>query len=127
MCKCFTETLPRPVESEHTMDFFEIFIGQRWLSLQTSFLAGVSLYFLYSLIVYIYRVTLHPLAKFPGPMLAGASFWYEFYYDVWPRKYRYMWKIDELHKKYGEFESEVYTSTKTAINRPTATVYNADD
>ncbi|PCG98198.1 hypothetical protein PENOC_064490 [Penicillium occitanis (nom. inval.)] len=34
-------------------------------------------------------------------MLAGASFWYEFYYDVWPRKYRYMWKIDELHKKYG--------------------------
>lgn len=59
-------------------------------------------YLVYWAVVFVYRVTLHPLAKFPGPKLAGATFWYEFYYDIWPRRYRYTWKIKELHDKYGK-------------------------
>lgn len=74
------------------------------------------LYILYWVCVFVYRITLHPLAKFPGPKLAGASFWYEFYYDVWPTRYRYMWKIEELHRKYGEsqYPPEKQPSTSEA-------------
>ena len=56
---------------------------------------------LYWLSVFIYRVYFSPLAKFPGPKLAAATFWYEFYYDVYPNKFQYLWKIKELHEQYG--------------------------
>lgn len=58
-------------------------------------------YFTYWCLVFIYRITFHPLAKFPGPKLAAATFWYEFYYDLWLPQ-RYLWKIEELHKQYGQ-------------------------
>ena len=47
-----------------------------------------------------YRLYLSPLAKFPGPKLAGATLWYEFYYDNF-LKGQYTFKIMDLHKKYG--------------------------
>lgn len=75
-----------------------------WLRLRDVILTLGTLYILCWLCIIVYRITLHPLAKFPGPKLAGATFWYEFYYDVWPNRYRYMWKIEELHKKYGEYQ-----------------------
>lgn len=77
----------------------------KWPGLQTILLFIGPIYVAYWLCVFTYRVTLHPLSKFPGPKLAAATFWYEFYYDVWPRQYQYMWKIEELHKKYGECSS----------------------
>jgi hypothetical protein len=49
----------------------------------------------------IYRLYLSPAAKFPGPRLAALSYWYEFYYDVWPHEGQYTWKIRDLHDKYG--------------------------
>lgn len=64
-------------------------------------LGGLSLYLVYGILLGIYRVTLHPLAHFPGPKLAAATFWYEFYYDLFPHKLRYLWKVEEMHKKYG--------------------------
>ncbi|KAI1371157.1 benzoate 4-monooxygenase cytochrome P450 [Hypoxylon crocopeplum] len=76
------------------------FIGE-WLNLRGALLILPPLYVVYWLLVFVYRITFHPLAKFPGPKLAGATFWYEFYYDIWPIQYRYMWKIEELHQKYG--------------------------
>jgi hypothetical protein len=48
----------------------------------------------------VYSVYFGPLAKFPGPKLAAATLWYEFYYDV-IMKGRYTFKIKELHEKYG--------------------------
>ena len=48
----------------------------------------------------IYSVYLGPLSQFPGPKLAAATLWYEFYYDVILQG-RYTFKIKELHKKYG--------------------------
>lgn len=48
----------------------------------------------------VYSVYFGPLSKFPGPKLAAATLWYEFYYDV-ILSGRYTFKIKELHEKYG--------------------------
>ena len=48
----------------------------------------------------VYRLYLHPLSHFPGPKLAIATYWYEFYYDV-IKGGRYTWKLKELHAQYG--------------------------
>ena len=50
--------------------------------------------------LYLYRVFFDPLSKFPGPKLAAASLWYEFYYDV-VKKGRYTWEIARMHDRYG--------------------------
>ena len=50
--------------------------------------------------LYLYRLFFDPLSKFPGPKLAAASLWYEFYYDV-VKKGRYTWEIANMHDKYG--------------------------
>lgn len=47
------------------------------------------------------RLYFSPLAKFPGPKLAGLSRWYEFYYEVILRG-QFTFHITELHKRYGE-------------------------
>ncbi|KAF2634512.1 cytochrome P450 [Massarina eburnea CBS 473.64] len=48
----------------------------------------------------VYRLVLHPLAKFPGPRLAAATTWYEAYYDI-VQGGQYSKKISELHDLYG--------------------------
>jgi hypothetical protein len=49
----------------------------------------------------IRRLYFHPLARIPGPKLAALTWWYEFYFDVL-QEGTYVFKIQELHKKYGE-------------------------
>lgn len=42
----------------------------------------------------------HPLARFPGPKLAAASYLYEAYYDWWLVG-RYGKVIARMHERYG--------------------------
>lgn len=55
---------------------------------------------LYVILLYAYRLTLHPLAKFPGPRLAAMTFWCEFYHDFF-RNGQYLFRIRDMHAKYG--------------------------
>lgn len=55
----------------------------------------------YGIGLVFYRLTFHPLAGFPGPWLAAATWWYEFYHDTRLGGGLYIWRIEELHKKYG--------------------------
>ena len=60
---------------------------------------GAVLY-IYGLSLVIYRLYFDPLAGFPGPRIAAATGWYEFYHDV-VRRGQCIYKIEEMHKKYG--------------------------
>lgn len=51
----------------------------------------------------IYRLHFHPLAKFPGPKLAAATLWYEFFYDCILFG-QYTFKIGRMHEKYGRLQ-----------------------
>jgi cytochrome P450 len=55
---------------------------------------------LYFVTTVLYRLYLHPLARFPGPKLAAATRWYEGYYDLY-KPGQYTFKIAELHEQYG--------------------------
>lgn len=71
--------------------------GIRWPQLVG---AGLALWVLYGALLAIYRVTLHPLAKIPGPRLAGATYWYEIWFDV-VRWGKFTHEIKRLHEIYG--------------------------
>lgn len=54
-------------------------------------------------LVVTYRLLFSPIAGFPGPKLAAASWLYEFYYDVVKDGGGlYLWQIEKLHEQYGE-------------------------
>lgn len=59
---------------------------------------------LYFASVIIYRLLLHPLARFPGPRLAAITRYYEGYYDV-VQNGQYTFRIAEMHKQYGNSPS----------------------
>lgn len=56
---------------------------------------------LYSFYVVIWRLYFSPIAHFPGPKLAAATFLYEIYYELW-KGGKYVFKKAELHEKYGK-------------------------
>jgi len=78
---------------------FGLFTNERIALLMT---ASLVLYFLYFVVLLLYRLYLSPIAKFPGPKLAGATYLFEGYYDVVKRG-KYTFKIRDLHAQYGQF------------------------
>ncbi|KAF1948662.1 putative cytochrome P450 [Byssothecium circinans] len=78
----------------------------------------------YGVCLVIWRIYLSPLSKFPGPKIAAATLWYEFYFDI-VKEGKYIWEIEHMHKVYGpvvrispfelhindpDFYDEIYTS-----------------
>lgn len=57
-------------------------------------------YVLYLVALCVYRVTLHPLAPFPGPLLPAMTFWCELYHDA-VYGGQYIYRIKDMHAKYG--------------------------
>lgn len=57
-------------------------------------------YSFYVALLCIYRLTLHPLAKFPGPWLPAVTFWYGFYHDAYHGG-QFLFRIKDMHAKYG--------------------------
>jgi len=56
----------------------------------------------YSTLLSIYRLYFHPLAHFPGPKLAAATRWYQFYFEIIKQPGRqFMFEIDRMHAQYG--------------------------
>lgn len=61
----------------------------------------VAIFLGYRLLVILYNISpLHPLSPIPGPKLAAATYFPEFYYDVICLG-KYTTKIREMHEKYG--------------------------
>ena len=52
----------------------------------------------------VYRTYFHPLAGFPGPWLACATYLPEAYHDVW-RPGMYIYEIEKMHARYGTLGS----------------------
>ena len=62
--------------------------------------ASAAIFLIYALITVIHRLYFSPLAGFPGPKIAAATGWYEFYFDV-IKKGKYFYEIEKMHHKYG--------------------------
>lgn len=75
-----------------------------WISLiLTPLVYSAILFIAYELLLAFYRLCLHPLARFPGPKLAAATYWYDFYQDILAGPYpgQGVYNIERLHKLYG--------------------------
>jgi hypothetical protein len=59
---------------------------------------------LYAGYLVVYRLWFSPIAHFPGPKIAAITTWYETYYDLW-HKGKFVFQIEEMHKKYGKIKS----------------------
>lgn len=67
-----------------------------------TFTVGLALFTTaYTVYLIISRLYFSPISHIPGPKLAAATWWYDFYYQV-VQGGKFYKKIAELHKQYGE-------------------------
>jgi hypothetical protein len=64
----------------------------------------------------VWRLTLDPIAKSPGPKLAAASFMYEFYYDI-NLSGQYTFKIKEISREIWSQSPLTDTGLKLTASR----------
>ena len=62
-------------------------------------------FLLYLLGLGIYRLYLHPLAKFPGPKLAALTQWVETYHELKSPGGQFIWVYQKWHEQYGQYQS----------------------
>ncbi|KAI4159448.1 MAG: hypothetical protein L6R39_000350 [Caloplaca ligustica] len=69
-------------------------------------LSGCLLWLVYSL---VYNLLFHPLCKFPGPKLAGATGLYEGYFDLIKRPGgQFVYEVERLHQVYGALSPRIF-------------------
>lgn len=74
----------------------------------------------------LYRLTLHPLAKFPGPTLAAITRFYGGFFDLRSGT-SYVKKLPELHRQYGFYQTPCtlaslltgHRTNRTGLAQPT--------
>ena len=74
-----------------------------YLMLSTILVISPLFVLIYVLGLTFYRLLVHPLAHFPGPKIAAASYWYDFYHDLLAGPYpgQGVYNIERLHQRYG--------------------------
>jgi hypothetical protein len=71
------------------------------LTARNVFVYGASGWVVFKVLQALYNISpLHPLSNVPGPKLAAATYWPEFYHDV-IQLGRYTREIERMHQKYG--------------------------
>ncbi len=105
----YSDVLPAPSKAEATMFDHGLVESLRGfaqdITAARTFSVLIGLYLASQVLLFLYRLTFHPLARFPGPKLAAASYLYEQYFDV-SKKGKFIWQIIELHKQYGKWTSK---------------------
>lgn len=92
-----TSTLPLTARYWVEMDLLNLVMKA---DIGSALLAAATAYTLYLVGTVIYRLRFSPIAGFPGPKIAAATGWYEFYYDACLNG-KYIFEIEKMHKKYG--------------------------
>lgn len=66
---------------------------------------------IYGLGLLVYRLYLHPLARYPGPKLAAVTSFYEGYFEI-VLKGQYSRQISKLHDVYGKSWDQQFSSIR---------------
>ena len=72
-------------------------------------------FLIYALITVIHRLYFSSLAGFPGPKIAAATGWYEFYFDIIKRG-KYIYEIEKMHHKYGNQRNTIRATLSNLSN-----------
>ncbi|KAK6592778.1 cytochrome p450 [Botrytis cinerea] len=89
----------------------------------------------YYLLIAIYRIWFHPLARFPGPRICAITFLYEIGWDYFYEG-TYVYRIEEMHDRYGAIvrvnpdelsirDPEYYKTVYVASNTRSTSAYPA--
>ena len=71
------------------------------LSFSQSIGLAISSLFVYLICLAIYRLYFSRICHIPGPRLAALTYFYQFYYDVYPHSGQFLFKCGRLHDEYG--------------------------
>ena len=87
------------------MDRYDTLVSS--LSYTTLAISVTGGFFLYLFALGIYRLYLHPLAKFPGPKLAALTQWVETYHELKSPGGQFIWVYQKWHEQYGHYQSSL--------------------